>query len=361
VNGAERLLAACRCEPVDATPVWFMRQAGGSLPRYRALRERHSVVEIARDPELCAEVTCDAAETLGVDGAVLFADIMLPLEPMGVDLELAASGPVIARPIRSAADVDGLRSVDVESDLGFVLEAIRRVRARLTGRAAVIGICGAPFTLAAYLIEGGPSRDQAVARAFMHREPGAWHLLMSRLADVGAAYVRAQADAGADVVQVFDSWAGSLSAADYEAFAAPYSRRVIAAAPEGTPVIHFATGSSHLLPALAAAGGHVLGVDWRIALGDAWRSAGGEGGRAVQGNLDPALTLAGWERTADGATAVLRDAEGLPGHVFNLGHAAPRDADPGVLRDLASLVHDVSARRMAGAALAPRAEATARA
>lgn len=345
MTGAERLLAAYRREPVDATPVWFMRQAGGSLPRYRQLRESHSVIQIARTPELCAEVTCVAAETLGVDGAVLFADVMLAVEAMGVALELTAAGPVIAAPIRSATDVARLGAVDVPSDLGFVLEAIRLSRARLAGRAGVIGICGAPFTLAAYLIEGGPSRDQLVARAFMHHEPLAWHALMEKLTDVAVAYVAAQAVAGADVIQVFDSWAGSLSAADYRAFVAPYSRRVLAAAPAITPLVHFATGSAHLLGELAAAGGAAIGVDWRMPLGTAWDAIEvAVGPRAIQGNLDPAVLLAGWRETETAARTVIGEAGGRPGHVFNLGHAAPRDADPAHLRDLAAFVHDATAR-----------------
>lgn len=368
MTGAERLLSACRREPVDATPVWYMRQAGGSLPRYQRLRERHSVMEIARTPELCAEVTCVAAETLGVDGAVLFADVMLPVEAMGVELELTAAGPVIASPVRSAADVGRLRAVDVNADLGFVLEAIRLTRARLAGRAAVIGIAGAPFTLAAYLIEGGPSRDQVVARAFMHREPQAWRALMEKLTVVAVEYVAAQAAARADVIQVFDSWAGSLSAADYATFVAPYSRRVLDAAPAGTPAVHFATGSAHLLGELAAAGGEVIGLDWRVPLGEAWATIqDAVGPRAVQGNLDPAVILSGWHETESAARSVLHQAAGRPGHIFNLGHATPRDTDPAILRDLATFVHEstagsASASATAETAAPPRStEAAARA
>lgn len=345
MTGAERLLAACRREPVDATPVWFMRQAGGSLPRYQELRDRHSVMEIARTPELCAEVTCVAAETLGVDGAVLFADVMLPVEAMGVELELTAAGPAIAAPVRTAADVDRLRSVDVAADLGFLMEAIRLARARLGTRAAVIGICGAPFTLAAYLIEGGPSRDQLVARSFMHREPTAWHRLMEKLTDVAVDYIAAQAAAGAQIIQVFDSWAGSLSVADYRTFVWPHSHRVLAATPVGTPLVHFATGSAHILGELASAGGDVIGVDWRVPLGDAWAAVEhAVGPRSIQGNLDPAVLLSGWRETEKAARAVLQQVAGRPGHIFNLGHAAPRDADPALLRDLAAFVHEATSR-----------------
>ena len=341
MNGADRLLAACRREVVDATPVWFMRQAGGSLPGYLRLRERYSVMEIAKTPALCAEVTVGAVEALGVDGAVLFADVMLPIEAMGVALELSAEGPIIAEPIRSREDVARLQDVDVGADLGFVLEAISLSRRELGDKAAVIGICGGPFTLAAYLIEGGPSRDQLLARAFMHRDPETWHALMTRIADVSVDYVSAQVAAGAQVIQVFDSWAGSLSALDYDAFVAPHAARVLAAVAGSVPVIHFAAGSAAILESLAAAGGSVIGVDSRQPLGEAWRRVGYD--RGVQGNLDPARLLAGWEQTAAGARDVLGEAKGRPGHVFNLGQAAPRDADPALLRDLVSLVHDESA------------------
>jgi uroporphyrinogen decarboxylase len=343
VKGRERLVAAYRRQPVDATPVWFMRQAGGQLPGYQRLRATHSVIEIARTPELCAEVSAGAVDALGVDGAVLFADVMLLVEAMGVELELTSEGPVIAHPVRSLADVRALRAVDVQADLGFVLEAIRLTGRHLGDAAGVIGICGAPFTLAAYLIEGGPSRDQVVARTFMRREPSAWHELLSRITDAAVDYVAAQADAGADAVQVFDSWAGSLSVADYRDFVAPYSRRVLAAAP-ATPSVHFATGSAHLLGELAAAGGDAIGVDWRVPIDEATAIVErAVGPRAIQGNLDPSLVLTGRESIEAGAADVLTRVGGRPGHVFNLGHAAPRDADPVALRDLASFVHDRSA------------------
>jgi uroporphyrinogen decarboxylase len=337
VNGAERLLAACRGEPVDAVPVWYMRQAGGRLPRYVALRERHSVIEIARTPALCAEVSAGAAETLGVDGAVMFADIMLLVEAMGVEVELLSAGPLIRRPLRSEADLAALRTVDPASDLGFVLEAIGLVRRELAGRAAVIGICGGPFTLAAYLIEGTPSRDQLGARAVMHGEPGTWGTLLDRLAEATVSYVRAQVDAGAQVVMVFDTWASSLTPAEYRRFVAPWTRRILEAV--DVPTIHYTSRSSPLLEELAALGSSVLGIDSRQSLTGA---RGRLGERSVQGNLDPALVLAGWELTRDAARSVL--AEGRrTGHVFGLGEAAPREADPALLRDLASFVHDSTA------------------
>jgi uroporphyrinogen decarboxylase len=337
MTGRERFHAACRGDPVDATPVWFMRQAGGQLSRYLALRERHSVVEIARTPALCAEVTVGAVEALGVDGAVLFADIMLLVEAMGVPVELTSSGPVIDQPIRTLADVEALRPVDPATDLGFVLEAIGLVNDGLDGRAAVIGIAGGPFTLAAYLIEGVPSRDQLTARALMYRDPALWQALLDRLADATAAYVAAQASAGADVVQVFDTWAASLTPAEYAANVAPWTSRILSAAP--CPTIHHVARSAPLLDELAALPSTVVGVDSRQSLSAARERLGP--GRPVQGNLDPALVLAGSSHARRGADDVLARGGG-PGHVFNLGEAAPRDADSAVLRDVASFVHDRS-------------------
>lgn len=341
MTGEERLLAAARRQPVDATPVWFMRQAGGSLPGYLALRERHSVEEIARTPELCAAVSLMPVDELGVDGAVMFADIMLPAAAMGMRLELTAAGPVVEAPIRSAADVTRLRPIDPGRDLAFTLDAIRTVRGALAGRAAVIGIAGGPFTLACYLVEGGPSRDQALARAFMLREPRAFADLMDRLADGLAAFVRAQVEAGAQLVQVFDSWAGTLGPADYARFAGPWAARVLAAAGDA-PTVHFAAAGAGILEQLAEAGGDVIGIDGRQSLAHAWGRLGP--GRAVQGNLDPARLAAGWPAIEEGARAVLAEAAGRPGHVFNLGHAAPRETAPALLRDLAAFVHATTSR-----------------
>ena len=347
MTGAERLLAACRGQPVDATPVWFMRQAGGRLPGYQRLRAGHSVIEIAKTPALCAGVSAGAVEALGVDGAVLFADIMLLVEAMGVPMELLSSGPVIADPIRSDAAIAGLRTVDPGTDLGFVLEAIGLVRRAVAGSAAVIGILGGPFTLAAYLVEGAPSRDQLVARALMHGRPDAWHELLDRLAIAAAAYGVAQGRAGADVVQLFDTWASSLTADEYRRFVAPYAARIVAAVEaSGVPVIHHVGRSVAILDEVAASGATVVGIDSRQGLRAARRRLGLS--RAVQGNLDPALVLAGWGRVAPAVGSVVAAAGGGPGrpaigHVFNLGEAAPRDADPSVLRDLAALVHDTTA------------------
>jgi uroporphyrinogen decarboxylase len=341
MTGAERLVAACRRQPVDATPVWFMRQSGGSLPAYLTLRERHTVIEIARTPQLCAEVTVGAAEALRTDGAVMFADILLPVEAMGVDLELTATGPVIERPVRTADDVGALRQVDVTADLGFVLEAIGLVRAAVDGRAGVIGICGGPFTLASYLIEGGPSRDQLATKRLAFARPDIWAALIDRLTDVAVDYVRAQVAAGADVVQVFDSWAGSLGPADYDRLVGPWTHRILdAIRSAGAPVIHFAASGAALLERLAV-GADVVSVDHGQSLAEARRRLGPS--VALQGNLDPARIVAGGEALRAGVEAVLADAGPGPGHVFNAGHAVPRESDPAVLRDIVSLVHDRTA------------------
>jgi len=342
----DRFLRACRREPVDATPIWFMRQAGRSFAAYRKLRERYGILELAKTPELCAEVTLMPVHELGVDAAVLFADIMLPLEPMGVGLRIEPDiGPIIDRPIRSAADVTALRTFD-PAEVSFTLDAIRLVRRELDGKAGVIGFSGAPFTLACYLIEGRPSRDYAVAKAFMYREPDAWHDLMERLSKMVVAYLRAQVGAGAEVVQVFDSWVGGLGPADYASFVQPHVRRIFAAL-DAVPTIHFGTGTSALLELMAGAGGDVIGIDHRVSLGEAWRRIGYN--RGIQGNLDAARVLAGWEATEVGARAVLAEADGRPGHVFNLGHGVLPDTDTAILRRLVDFVHEQSARNEVGA------------
>jgi uroporphyrinogen decarboxylase len=342
----DRFVRACRLEPVDATPVWFMRQAGRSFAAYRALRERYGILELAKTPELCAEVTLMPVRELGVDAAVLFADIMLPLEPMGVGLRIEPEvGPIIDRPIRTAADVAALRPFD-PAEVGFTLDAIRLVRRELDGRAGVIGFSGAPFTLACYLIEGRPSRDFATAKAFMYREPKAWHDLMERLSTMVIAYLRAQVEAGADVVQVFDSWVGGLGPADYAEYVQPHVRRIFAAVTEA-PTIHFGTGTSALLELLAEAGGDVIGVDHRLSLAEAWGRVGSR--RGIQGNLDAARLLAGWNATRDGALVVLDEAAGRPGHIFNLGHGVLPQTNTAVLRRLVDFVHGETARMAQGA------------
>ncbi len=317
-----------------------MRQAGRSLPQYRRIRERHDLFEICRRPELCAEVTLQPVEAHGVDAAVIFADIMLPVIGMGVDVRLVEGvGPVIDRPIRSAQDAERLGVPEPEQSVPFVLEAVRLVREALAAEKAVIGFCGGPFTVAGYLVEGRPSRDFGAVKALMYREPETWHALMGKLTATFARYLGGQIAAGADVIQVFDSWVGVLSRADYEEFVAPYSRRLLHGV--DVPTIHFGTGTAHLLDLMEGAGGDVIGLDWRVPLDDAWRVVGHD--RGVQGNLDPAALLGPWERIEVAALDVLERAERRPGHVFNLGHGVHPDSDPADLRRLVELVHERTA------------------
>jgi uroporphyrinogen decarboxylase len=313
-----------------------MRQAGRSLPEYRALRERHGFFEIAGTPELCAEVTLQPVRRHGVDAAILFADIMSPVLGMGVEVELVEGvGPVVEEPIGSAAAVARLRVVEAEEWAAPILEAVRLVRAELEPERALIGFCGGPFTVAGYLVEGKPSRDFVRTKSLMYREPAVWHALLERLTEQFARYVAATAAAGADAIQLFDSWVGVLSVEDYEEFVAPYSARVLEAA--GVPTIHFGTGASaQLLAAMARTGGSAAGVDWRIPLDDGWAVVGAD--RAIQGNLDPALLLGPWERVEAAALDVLGRAGGRPGHVFNLGHGVLPQTDPDVLTRLTELV-----------------------
>jgi uroporphyrinogen decarboxylase len=332
------LVRAARREPVERTPVWFMRQAGRSLPEYRALRERHSFWEVAQTPELCAEVTLQPVRRHGVDAAVMFADIMTPVVAMGLEVELVEGvGPVLETPVRSAADVE--RLVLPEPDAYAPLaEAIRTVRGELAAERAVVGFCGGPFTVAGYLVEGRPSRELTRVKALMYGEPAVWSALMERLAECFAAYLGEQVRAGADVVQLFDSWVGVLSPADYEEFVAPWSAQILASVE--VPAIHFGTGTATLLPAMARAGGDVIGLDWRLPLDEGWTLVGED--RGVQGNLDPALLLGPWERTEAAALDVLARAGGRPGHIFNLGHGVLPGTEPEALTRLAALVQSAA-------------------
>jgi uroporphyrinogen decarboxylase len=335
------LVRACRLEAVERTPVWFMRQAGRSLPEYRELRERYGLFEIARQPELCAEVTLQPVRRHDVDAAVMFADIMLPVLGMGVDVELVEHvGPVVARPIRSLADVERLIVPEPEDAVPWLLESVRLVRDALRPDQAVVGFAGGPFTVAGYLIEGKPTREFKATKACMYGSPNVWHALLEKLADTFGRYVAACVHARADAIQLFDSWAGELSVDDYREFAAPYSRAVLDAV--DTPTIHFATGDAHLLEERAAAGGDAIGIDWRLPLDAAWERIGSD--RAIQGNLDPALLLGPWERTEDAALTVLKRAGGRPGHVFNLGHGVLPETNPDDLGRLVSLVHERTAK-----------------
>jgi uroporphyrinogen decarboxylase len=341
-TGEARFRAALAHRQPDRTPVWFMRQAGRCLADYRRLRETYPILTLAKTPELCAEVTVMPVDAFGVDAAVLFADIMLPLEPMGVSLEIQPEiGPIIHAPIRSRADVDRLRIIEPEAEVSFVMDAIRMVRKELEGRTAVIGFSGSPFTLACYLIEGRPSRDYPMAKAFMYREADAWHALMDKLSTVVVRYLNAQIDAGVHVVQLFDSWVGGLSPVDYATYVKPHVAGILAGV-RGAPTIHFGTGTASLLEEMADAGGDLIGVDHRQLLDHAWERIGFE--RGIQGNLDATRVLAGAGPMADGARDVLRRAANRPGHVFNLGHGVLPDSDPGLLRALVELVHSESAR-----------------
>jgi len=330
------LIRAARGEQVERTPVWFMRQAGRSLPEYRVIRERHSFFEVAGTPELCAKVTLQPVRRHGVDAAVLFADIMSPVLGMGVGVELVEGvGPVVERPIASRADVDRLSITEPDER---ILDAVRLIRAELDEEKALVGFCGAPFTVAGYLVEGKPSRDFARTKALMYSDPETWHALMEKLSEQFARYVVAQVDAGADAIQVFDSWVGALSTADYEEFVAPHSARILAAV--DAPTIHFGTGATEeLLRALARAGGDVIGLDWRVPLELGWELAS-----AVQGNLDPAVLLGPWERIEAAALDVLDRARDRRGHIFNLGHGVLPQTDPGVLAQLAALVQERTVR-----------------
>ena len=312
-------MRALRREPTEVTPIWLMRQAGRYMPEYREVRAKVGFLELCKRPELATEVTVTAAERLGVDAAILFADILLILEPLGLDLEFAkGEGPVIHNPIRSAADVDRVTPLADCSTLGYVFEAVRQIRAALRPDLPLIGFAGAPFTLACYAIEGAGSKNYIAAKTFMHRDPGAWDALMDRLVDATAMYLTEQAAAGAQVLQLFDSWVGHLSPDDYRRFVLPHMRRLFALLPAGVPTIHFGADTGTLLELMRDAGGDVIGLDWRVDLDAAWDRLGP--GVGVQGNLDPALLFAPVEAIRGQARRILRRAGRRPGHVFNLGH-----------------------------------------
>jgi uroporphyrinogen decarboxylase len=337
------LLLAARRRPTPFTPVWLMRQAGRYLPEYRALRARHAFLELAKTPQTAAEVTLQPVERLGVDAAILFADILLIVEPLGVGLEFAkGEGPVIQRPVRSEADVARLAPVDVVSAVGFVFEAVRLVKRALPPHVPLIGFAGAPFTVASYVVEGGASRDYLATKRLMRETPDAWHRLMTLLADATAAYLNGQIAAGAAVVQLFDSWVGALAPDDYRAFVLPHTRAVIAALTPGTPVIHFGTGTAGLLPLLREAGGDVIGLDWRVDLDAGWRAVGPDVG--VQGNLDPVALLSPPPTFEPAVRSILRRAAGRPGHIFNLGHGVLESTPVEHVKALVDMVHELSAR-----------------
>jgi uroporphyrinogen decarboxylase len=314
-----RFLKACRLEPTDVTPVWFMRQAGRYMPEYREVRAKVSFLELCHDPALATEVTVTAAERLGVDAAILFADILLILQPMGFDLEFSkGEGPQIHNPVREPLDVDRVVPLDDTGPLGYVFEAVRMIRAALDPATPLIGFAGAPFTLACYAVEGSGSRHYETAKAFMYRDPGAWDVLMARFVDATARYLNAQAAAGAQVFQLFDSWVGNLGYDDYRRFVLPHMRLLFETLDPSVPVIHFGTGTGAILELQRDAGGHVVGLDWRVQLREAWDRLGP--GVGVQGNLDPTVLFAPREEVERQTRRILDEAAGQPGHIFNLGH-----------------------------------------
>ena len=344
---ASRFLRACRRMPVDRTPVWFMRQAGRYMPEYRALREKYSLIEICRQPELAAEVTLQPVHLLGVDAAILFADILLPLIPMGVDIEfIRGDGPAIHNPIRSEADIAGLRPIEAEQALGHVMRAVQLVRQQLPREIALIGFAGAPFTLASYLVEGGASRDFLRTKRLMYSEGRAWRELMEKLSAMLTDYLVAQVRAGAQAVQLFDSWVGVLSPEDYRDYVQPYSASVLEGVSQaGVPVIHFGTGTATLLEAMRDAGGDVMGVDWRIPLDQAWERLGPS--VAIQGNLDPAALFAPRPELERQVRRILQAAAGRPGHVFNLGHGILPETPVERAKAVVEMVHEFSVREAA--------------
>jgi uroporphyrinogen decarboxylase len=330
---------------VPYTPVWFMRQAGRSLPEYRRVREGTAMLESCTRPELVTEITLQPLRRYDVDAAILFSDIVVPLRAIGVDVDIKPGvGPVVERPFRTIGDVERLRPLEPD-DVPYISEAVKSLVGELGGK-PLIGFAGGPFTLASYLIEGGPSKNHDRTRAMMYGEPGLWHALMGRLAGIAAAFLKVQADAGASAVQLFDSWVGVVSPEDYRQAILPHTTRIFSAlAPSGVPRIHFGVGTGELLGVLGEAGADVVGVDWRIPLDEAARrvsaGAGGEG-KAVQGNLDPAVLLAGWDVVEPRARVILDRGRALSGHVFNLGHGVLPQTDPDILARLVDLVHEAT-------------------
>ena len=335
-------LRACRREPVPHTPVWFMRQAGRSLPEYRRVREGIAMLDACRRPDLIAEITLQPVRRHGVDAAILFSDIVVPLKAIGVDLDIKPGvGPVIANPVRSETDLAQLRRLE-PGDVGYVTEAVQSL-VRELGPTPLIGFAGAPFTLASYLVEGGPSRNHENTKALMYGNPQLWDRLMDRLVEITAAFLRVQVSAGASAVQLFDSWVGSLPASDYARFVQPHSARVLSSVGElGVPRIHFGVVTGEMLDLMGEAGADVVGVDFRVPLDEAARRVGP--GRALQGNLDPAILFAPWEAVERRTREVLAAGRAAEGHVFNLGHGVIPETDPDVLSRVVDLVHEVSAR-----------------
>jgi uroporphyrinogen decarboxylase len=341
--GPFAFIEACFRRPAPFTPIWLMRQAGRYMAEYRAMRARFGFLELCKTPEAAAEVTLQPVERLGVDAAILFADILLVLEPLGVGLEFTrGDGPRIGRPVRTAAAARALGPLVVEDALGYVFDTVGRVRKALADRVPLIGFAGAPFTLASYLVEGGPSREFLLTKRFMRAEPQAWEAMMTTLADITADYLNGQIGAGAQAVQLFDSWVGALSPDDYRRYVQPYTSRAIGKLRRGVPIIHFGVGTGGLLPLMKAAGGDVIGLDWRVDLGSTWAQLGHD--VAVQGNLDPAVLLGSVDEIRQAARQILDGAAGRPGHIFNLGHGIHKETPVEHVAALVDIVHELSSR-----------------
>ena len=336
-------MRACRRESVERTPVWFMRQAGRYMAEYRALREKYTLLQLCRTPDLATEVTLQPVRRIDVDAAILFSDLLIPLEPMGIAFDFVkGEGPAIERPIRSSADIDAVRVVDPRETISYTFAAIRHIKRELGDRLPLIGFAGAPFTLASYAIEGGHSNNFALTKSLMYGDPAAWHRFADKLATMVGDYLSAQIDAGADVVQVFDSWVGALNEADYREFALPHTRKIFDAIGGRVPTIHFGVASASILHVMREAGGDIIGADWRIPLDQAWRRIGDD--RGIQGNLDPTLLLGPRDRLLTGVADVLARAANRPGHIFNLGHGILPMTPIENVQAVARHVHEQSAR-----------------
>jgi len=339
-----RFLKACRREPVDTTPVWIMRQAGRYLPEYMEVRSKVTFLELCQRPELAAEVTLTAQRVLGVDAAILFADLLPILIPMGIKLEYAkGEGPVIHNPVRTPAEVDRIVEVTDMGILSYVFDAVKLIRRDLPGDIPLIGFAGAPFTLASYVIEGGGSKNYLATKRIMYGDSGAWRTLMERLSSSVRRYLLAQIEAGCQAVQLFDSWAGCLSPGDYREYVLPWTKSIIDGLPRDVPVINFLTGNPALLPLCREAGGDVIGLDWRVDFAQGWEAVSHD--RGVQGNLDPALLMADRSLLRKRTESILQAAAGRPGHIFNLGHGVMPEVDPDQVKALVQMVHDFGTRR----------------
>jgi uroporphyrinogen decarboxylase len=337
-------LRACRREPTDYTPIWLMRQAGRYLKEYRALRKKYSFLEMCKNPELAAQVTLQPIEKFGLDAAIIFSDILIPLEPMGVEFEFAkGEGPVFHHPLRQMKEVEKLRMIEPEEEISFLMKAIRIVRKELDGKIPLIGFSGAPFTLASYIVEGGHSKNYIITKNLMYQDRPTWDALMEKLSEVLIRYLNAQIRSGVQALQIFDSWVGCLSPSDYEKYVLPYSKKVIEGVDGGVPLIHFATSSSGLLEMMKRAGGDVIGVDWRVDIGEAWGRIGYD--VAIQGNLDPVVLIAPVDLIEKEVKRILDGVKGHPGHVFNLGHGILPNTPAENVTALVDTVHEYSSNQ----------------